>query len=61
MPKVGFVRLEIGRRPRGRPSKRRCVVVELGGGVRLSFGDLVDPRVVHAAFAAAKQVGRWSC
>ena len=61
MGKVGFVRLEIGRRPRGRPSKRRCLVVDLRGGVRLSFGDLVDPRVVHAAFEAAKQLGRWSC
>ena len=27
MPKMGFVRLEFGRRPRGCPSKRRCVVV----------------------------------
>lgn len=61
MPKTGFIRLEVGRRPRGRPSKRRCMVVDLRGGVRLSFGDLVDPRVVHAAFEAAKLLGRWSC
>jgi hypothetical protein len=37
------------------------VVVDLRGGVRVSFGDLVDPRVVHAAFEAAKLLGRWSC
>jgi len=37
------------------------MVVDLRGGVRLSFGDLVDPRVMHAAFEAAKQLGRWSC
>ncbi len=61
MVKSGFVRLEVGRRPRGRPSTRRCVVVDLRGGVRLSFGDQVDPKVVQAVFAAAQRLGRWSC
>jgi hypothetical protein len=61
MSKLGFVRLESGRRPRGRPGKRRLLVVDLGGDVRLCFGDLIDPRMVHAAFEAAKQLSRRPC
>jgi hypothetical protein len=62
MLKKGFVRIEIGRRPNGRPSSRRSMVVTMRGGVRLSFGDVVDPRVVHAVFEAVRKIeGRGPC
>jgi hypothetical protein len=57
MLKTGFVRIEIGRRSRGRPSPRHNMVVTMRGGIRLSFGDVVDPRVVHAVFEAVRNIG----
>lgn len=57
MQQPGFVRIDIGRRPRGRRNRRRSLVIDLPGAVRVSFGDEVDPRVVHAVFAAVKRMG----
>ena len=57
MLKTGFVRIEIGRRPRGRPNARNNLVVTMRGGIRLTFGEVVDPRVVHAVFEAVRNIG----
>ncbi len=52
MARSGSVLVEVSRRRRGRPDRRRRIMVELRDGTRLSFSSSRSPVVVRAVIEA---------
>ncbi len=60
MGQSGFVLVEVGRRRRGRPDRRR-VTVDLIDGTRLAFSSASSPEVVRAVIEAVLRLRRSRC
>lgn len=61
MGQSGFVLVEVGRRRRGRPDRRRRVTVDLIDGTRLAFSSASSPEVVRAVIDAVLRLRRSRC
>ncbi len=61
MASSGFVLVEVGRCRRGRPDRKRRVVVDLINGTRLGFSPSSPPAVVRALVEAVLRVQRRQC
>jgi hypothetical protein len=57
----GFVLVEVDRRRRGRPDRRRRVVLEMKDGTRLGFSSASSPDVVYAVVEAVLRLREQRC
>jgi hypothetical protein len=57
----GFIELTLSRRRRGRPTRRRSVLLELPGGIRARVGDQVPKALVTAILRAVVDSGARRC
>ncbi len=61
MSRSGFVLVEVGRRRRGRPDRRRRVFVDLIDGTRLGFSSSSSSAVVRAVLEAVLRIQKRRC